>query len=124
MEIAIRRAEPSDFEAVHHNFQDESAYSGTLQMPFPSREVWRKRMAEPVEGDYTLVACIEGEVAGSAGLHTAGTSPRRHHVMHLGMAVPSAHQGQGVGRALMRALVDLADNWLSVFRLELTVFAD
>ncbi len=33
-------------------------------------------------------------------------------------------QGRGVGRALMEAAVDLADNWLSLTRLELTVFAD
>jgi putative acetyltransferase len=33
-------------------------------------------------------------------------------------------QGKGVGTALMQALVDLADGWLNVFRLELTVFVD
>ena len=33
-------------------------------------------------------------------------------------------QGQGVGTALMQALVDDADRWAQVLRLELTVYAD
>ena len=33
-------------------------------------------------------------------------------------------QGRGIGTALVRAAVDLADRWLNLRRLELTVFAD
>ena len=33
-------------------------------------------------------------------------------------------QGKGVGKELMRAIVDLADNWLNLTRLELEVYAD
>jgi putative acetyltransferase len=38
--------------------------------------------------------------------------------------VPSAWQGKGVGRALVGTMVDFADRWLPVTRLELTVFTD
>jgi putative acetyltransferase len=51
MEIVVRRAEPDDFEGVWRTYQGESVYSGTLQLPYPSRETWRKRIAEPPEGD-------------------------------------------------------------------------
>jgi L-phenylalanine/L-methionine N-acetyltransferase len=124
MDIVVRRAEPEDYEAVWRTFQDESAYSGTLQPPFPSREVWRKRIAEMPEGDFMLVALVDGEIVGNAGLHSAGKSPRRAHVMHLGMTVREEWQGKGVGTALMRALTSLADGWLNVFRIELTVYID
>jgi putative acetyltransferase len=40
------------------------------------------------------------------------------------MAVPTAWQGKGVGSALMSAMCELADGWLNVFRLELTVYTD
>jgi putative acetyltransferase len=124
MAITIRRAEPGDFELVCEVFADESAYSGTLQTPFPSVDDWRKRMATPAEGDYLLLAFVDGEIAGHAGVHPVGKSPRRAHARMLGMAVHSRFQGKGVGTALMQALIDLADKWLPVTRLELTVFTD
>jgi putative acetyltransferase len=40
------------------------------------------------------------------------------------MAVRSDFHGKGVGSALMRALVDLAHNWLNASQLELHVFTD
>jgi putative acetyltransferase len=120
----VRRAEPRDFEAIARNFQDESAYSGTLQLPMPSFEMWRKRMAEPAEGHYIFVACVGDEVVGNAGLHPTAQTPRRAHAMVVGMAIPSPWQGKGVGTALMKALCDFADGWLNVIRLELTVFTD
>ena len=124
MILTIRRVQPDDYEAVCGNFEHEESYAGTLQTPYPSKEAWRKRLAELPEGDIMLVACADGRIVANAGLHATGKSPRRAHAMHLGMTVHKDFQGQGVGTALMHALVDLADNWLNVFRLELTVFAD
>jgi putative acetyltransferase len=124
MDISIRRAEPGDFEALARSFEDPSAYAGTLQLPYPSRELWRKRLAEPVDGDFVLLAFVGDQLAGHAGLHPPGKQPRRSHAMNIGMAVPSKWQGKGVGTALMGAIVDIADNWLNVFRLELTVYVD
>ncbi|MDZ7543846.1 GNAT family N-acetyltransferase, partial [Clostridium perfringens] len=34
------------------------------------------------------------------------------------------YQNMGVGTALMEALLDVADNWLMLIRVELTVFED
>ena len=124
MELVVRRAEPGDYEGVARVLSDESAYSGTLQLPMPSLEMWRKRMAEPAEGHYIFVACSGGEIVGHAGLHPAASSPRRSHAMMLGITVPLASQGKGVGTALMKTLCDFADGWLNVTRLELTVFTD
>jgi putative acetyltransferase len=121
--IVVRRAEAGDSDAIWRIYQDESAYSGTLQSPCPSREEWRRRLAEPVEGDFILVACMGADVVGNAGLHRF-KQPRRQHAMHLGLAVREDFQGLGVGSALMKAMVDLADGWLNVTRLELTVYAD
>jgi putative acetyltransferase len=122
--IAVRRAEPGDFEGIWRTFLEEPAYAGTLQLPHPSKEVWRKRLAEVAEGHYILVACAGDDIVGHAGLHPTGTSPRRAHAMHLGMTVRTDWHGKGVGSALMEALLELADGWLNVTRLELTVFVD
>ena len=40
------------------------------------------------------------------------------------MGVHDDFQGRGVGTALMKAALDLADNWLNLKRVELTVFTD
>ena len=49
---------------------------------------------------------------------------RRKHVASLGMAVSDDHQGQGVGTQLLESVIDLAENWLNIQRMELTVFTD
>jgi putative acetyltransferase len=49
---------------------------------------------------------------------------RRSHVGSIGMAVHDDYAGRGVGSALMAAIVDLADNWLQLKRLELNVYVD
>jgi L-phenylalanine/L-methionine N-acetyltransferase len=124
MTITIRRVEPNDYEALHKIFTGPRVIWGTLQLPFPSAEMWRKRLAEPPEGFYSLVACVEGEVVGQCGLHTSPSRPRRRHAAEIGMVVRDDWQGKGVGTALLQALIDLADNWVNVSRLELEVYTD
>ena len=104
-------------------FTASTVYSGTLQLPYPSREYWRQRLSENPDNVYYLVALIEGRLVGMA--HVA-PSPRlrRKHAGAIGISVHAAWQGKGVGKELMRAIVDLADNWLNLTRLELEVYAD
>jgi len=40
------------------------------------------------------------------------------------MAVHDTWHAKGVGTTLMKALIDLADNWLNLARLELNVYTD
>jgi L-phenylalanine/L-methionine N-acetyltransferase len=122
--FTIRRAEPADAEALRRIFDGPIAMRGTLQLPFPSMEVWRKRLAEPPEGTFNLLACVENEVVGQLGLHTFPNHFRRRHVGQIGMAVHDDWQGKGAGTALMQAAVDLADKWLNLTRLELEVYTD
>ena len=124
MDLEIRHAEPEDHESLWQTFSEEEVYAGTLQTPFPSRAAWRKRLSEPVPGDFVLVACMDGQIVGNASIHHYPNRPRRAHAMHIGIVVKTEFAGRGIGKALMQALVDLADKWLNVTRLELTVYAD
>ena len=123
-EFTIRRAEPSDVEAMHRIYSMPGVIRGTLQIPYPSLENWRKRIADPPEGTFNLLVCVADEVIGQLGLHTFPHHPRRRHVGQIGMAVRDDWQGKGAGSALMQAGIDLADKWLNLSRLELEVFTD
>lgn len=120
----IRRAEPGDYQAIARILAGPRAVWGTLQLPYPSVESWRKRVAEPMDGYYSLLACVDDEGVGQLGLHTFPAHPRRRHAAELGMAVRDDWQGKGIGSALMQAAVELADRWLNLSRLELIVYAD
>jgi putative acetyltransferase len=73
--------------------------------------------------DHMLVAESEGSVVGCVGLNVS-PGVRVRHTASLGIMVQKKHQGQGIGKALMEAVLDLADNWLMLKRVELSVFVD
>lgn len=60
-------------------------------------------------------------IVGTAGLSVNGNH-RTRHSGNIGIMIHKDYQDQGVGTALISALIDVADNWLMLVRLELTVF--
>jgi len=122
--FTIRRAEPADYEAVCKIFSGPKAVWGTLQLPFPSSAIWQKRLAESPDGIFNLLACVENDVIGQSGLYTFPNQPRRRHAGQVGMAIRDDWQGKGAGTALMQAVIELADKWLNLMRLELEVYTD
>jgi putative acetyltransferase len=124
MKVSIRHSEPEDFEALREIFAQPKAMAGTLQMPYPSEEMWKKRLSDVPKGMYSLVACVNGDVVGNLTLFQRAGWPRRQHAGELGMAVHDRWQNKGVGGELMAAAIHLADNWLNLVRLELTVYTD
>ncbi|MEO5793614.1 MAG: GNAT family N-acetyltransferase [Rhodoferax sp.] len=123
MQTTIRHAEQDDYAAIAHIYAQPLAAAGTMQIPLQSREVWKQRLAGMATHDRMLVAVVQGEVVGNLGLHPV-PNPRRAHVAGIGMAVRDDLHGRGIGTALLKAAIDLADNWLNLLRLELTVYAD
>jgi putative acetyltransferase len=121
--IIVRGREDRDLEALTEVMNCPGVVHGTLQLPYRSLEDRREQYGQRPPGSHSLVAEIDGRVVGQLGLHM-DRSPRRRHCAFIGMAVHDAFQGQGVGSALMAAMVDLADNWLDLRRIELTVFTD
>lgn len=121
--ISVRRTEPADVAALIKIYGNETAFSQTLQLPYPSYQSWKQRVESIPEHVTSLVAEYEGEVAGNLGL-TAQTRARRRHVASVGMVVGDDFAGRGVGTALLEAAIDITENWLNITRLELTVYVD
>jgi L-phenylalanine/L-methionine N-acetyltransferase len=124
MKITIRAAEPADYEAYREITSQPEAIRGTMQLPFPSAAMWKRRLEEIKEGTHLLVAEVDGKAIGNLGLQPGGTAARRRHAGSIGIIVHDAYHGKGVGTALMAAALNLADNWLQYSRVELTVFSD
>ena len=122
-EVVIRHSEPGDYGAVHLVYSSPKAMAGTLELPFSPDRNWREKLAEDRDGSPSLVACADDVVVGHLAL-SAYPNPRTRHSGHFGIAVRDDWQGRGVGTALVRAALDLADNWLNLTRLDLRVYAD
>lgn len=95
---------------------------GTLRPPYPSTASARKFLERAGPDDVQLGAFVEMRLVGTAGLHRC--AGRRRHVAEIGMGVADDMNGRGIGTALLEALLDAADKWLDIRRIELTVFAD
>jgi putative acetyltransferase len=120
--LLLRAVQPKDAEAVAELVNLPGYRWGTLRLPFHTPEEIRIRIEKAAPGSLGLVAVVDGQVVGNAGLERL--SGRRAHAGRLGMGVHDAWAGRGVGSALLAALLDAADNWLDLQRVELTVWTD
>ena len=126
-DVTVRRTRLADAAAFARMMDHPEVFPNLLQMPHASEDHWKARLADTTalgSPHVQIVAEAEGAVVGAAGLHPIGTSPRKRHSMMLGINVDAGWQGRGVGKLLMHALCDYADNWLGLLRIELDVFAD
>lgn len=122
-DISVRAAEPADMARVAEVLGQPRAVWGTLQTPFIPVALREHRYDATDPNHRQLVSEIDGRIVGCIGLHRE-TMHRRSHVASIGMAVHDDFAGRGVGTALMAAVVDLADRWWNIRRLELNVYAD
>ncbi|OWY38464.1 GNAT family N-acetyltransferase [Xenophilus sp. AP218F] len=120
----VRHSEPADAEAIHRIVSDERAFANMLGLPCPSLQQRKDSFAKHGPDFVQLVALAPGgEPVGVLAL-IPSPRPRLAASAELGIGVRHDWQGRGVGGALMAAMTDLADNWLGLRRIELTVFPD
>lgn len=123
-EVVIRSAEPADAPAVSALLGTMGTFEGTLQLPDVPVASRVEMLARHDPQGCKLVATAAGEVVGMAGLHPIAASLRRGHARSLFIAVAPHWQGRGVGRRLMERVLQWADDWAGVLRIELHVHVD
>jgi putative acetyltransferase len=122
--ITIRPRKEDDAAAIAVIRNAPRSRWGTLATPYESVDRWRKNHPlSSASGRIELVACADGQIVGMAGIFRQPQA-RRAHVGAIGISVHDGWHGRGIGTMLFSALTDLADNWLGLRRLELSVYTD
>jgi putative acetyltransferase len=128
MEFHIRPVKIGDAAGINELRRMVGVFENTLGIP--SERVKRNEdgIANMDENVHSFVAVSKDSngdeiVIGSAGLYVSARHRQRHSA-GIGIAVHKNFQGMGIGTKLIQVLLDIADNWLMLVRVELTVFVD
>ena len=121
-EWLLRAVQPKDAEGLAELINLPGYRWGTLGLPYQTPEQVGRRIEKAGPDLVSLVAGADGRIIGSAALERQ--TGRRGHVGRIGMGVHDSWTGRGLGSALLAALLDTADNWLGLHRVELTVWTD
>jgi putative acetyltransferase len=120
--LIIRAREPSDWQEMSALAQLPRVRWGTMRLPFTSADETRKWLEKTSEGHVATVAVLDGRLVGAADIVRG--KGRRDHVGGIGLMVHDDFHGRGIGSALLGALIDTADRWLNLRRLDLAVYVD
>lgn len=122
-DISIRPILPKDVIGLYEIFRRPEVCRTTLQLPSQEIGLTEDRVLNPPAGIHRLVAVADERIVGSISLKQR-QSPRRSHSAWLGMMVHPDFWGKGIGTCLMKSILELADNWLNLQRIDLEVNTD
>ncbi|MDP2411354.1 MAG: N-acetyltransferase family protein [Pseudolabrys sp.] len=108
MSIAIRPATPADIPAITRIYGD-SVRTGTasFELEPPDEAEMARRMDEIIGKGFPYLAADDGgQLAGYAYAALYRTRPAYRFTVEDSVYVAPTHQGRGVGRALLEALVE------------------
>lgn len=125
--LTLRGQHNDDLEHLFALFNTDEIIRDSLDLPYPGEEAFRERYGNPPAGTHVLIAEISlpsgrKRIIGAAWLKIMLN--RRRHTAELRMAVHPDYRNTDTEFALLRTVLDLADRWLALRRLEVTVFAE
>lgn len=121
--VFLRATHPRDAAALTAMANKPGFRRGTLRMPFESHAFAEKRIADTPAHFTSIVAEVEGLVVGQGALMPRQRA-RIDHIGDIALGIDDDWTGRGIGSMILAALIDVADNWRGLKRLELSVFVD
>ena len=118
MEINVRAVEIQDARAIHRICIQDDVLPYMVFLPSMRVDAMENRIRNLAQNQFEFVAEYDGEVVGFVGLTQ---SPGRDALGDLFIGVDSEYHNKGIGKALLTKMLDLADNWLMLERVELGV---
>lgn len=128
MDFYIRPIAIGDGKGLNELRRMRGVFENLLAIPSERVQKSEERIANMDNNSHEFVAVIkndleEEKIIGCAGLFIS-PSMRLRHSAGMGIMIHKDYQCQGVGSKLMETLIDLADNWLMLVRIELGVYPD
>lgn len=120
MEVIIRPVCNQDAKDISRIRKQPGVMKYTLSLPSDRIESTEKFLDNIDSNSFIFVAEVNDKVVGISGLHLSNPV-RERHVGRIGISVDVDYHGKGIGRKLMNALLDVADNYLKLVRVELEV---
>ena len=124
MTYTIRPAGPEDAAGITALRRMPGVFEQAASLPSDRSRRMEELLRQPGQNRHFLVAVSPDNTVLGLVMLTVESNPRRRHSGGLGIMVRTGCQGQGIGTALLEAVLDLADNWLMLRRVELEVYAD
>lgn len=119
MGINVRAVEIQDARAIHRICIQDNVLPYMVFLPSMRVDAMENRIRNLAPNQFEFVAEYDGEIVGFVGL--TQSPGRRSHSGDLFIGVDSEYHNKGIGRALLTKMLDLADNWLMLERVELGV---
>jgi putative acetyltransferase len=128
MEFYIRPICFGDSKGINEIRRMPGVFENILGIPSERIKKSEDFIANMDDNSHQFVAVMKEEaleetIIGVAGLNVF-SNPRLRHCASVGIMVHKDFQKNSVGIKLMESLVDIADNWLMLVRVELSVFVD
>lgn len=128
MDFMIRPVNMNDAKEINEMRRMEGIMENIMGLPSETVETSQDYLSRTDALRHQFVAVVKKDrnselVVGTVGLHVHPL-PRKRHSASIGIMVHTEYQGMGIGTKLLQTVIDLADNWLMLHRLELEVFAD
>ena len=128
-EALLRNGVAADGGAVFENFNQTHAETDYL-LTYPDENSFDpEQEAEFLENktnspnEIEIIALVDGEVVGMAGIEAVGSKYKVRHRAELGISVLKAYWGLGLGKALTRACIQCARD-AGYVQLDLNAVAD
>lgn len=125
----IRNGEFEDGAAVYENFNQTHAETDYM-LSYPDENSFNAEqeadfLKEKTDSDneIEIVAVVDGEIVGSAGIEAIGAKYKVRHRADLGIGISKDYWGLGLGKALMNACIECAKE-AGYTQLELNVVAE
>lgn len=122
-DLRVRAAVADDAPQLHAILDSPHLLDGTMRIPHSTIDAaWDE--LRPNDHQRVLVAVDRSDrVIGLLVLVTHPGAPRHQHVAHIDLvATHPDHQGRGAAGMLIRTVIEMAEQWMAIERLELIVF--